>query len=359
MSTLSRNWLLYGASGFTGRLIAEAAVQRGHRPILAGRSAAKLRPLAEHLGLEARAASLTGTGGLDQLLDNVSLVLLAAGPFVHTSAPVAAACLEAGVHYLDITGEVPVFEHIFGQDAAARAAGVALLPGAGFDVVPSDCLACYVGQRLPGATELEIAVTGTGGVSSGTAQSALEQAPRGALVRRSGRLVPQRLGAQPRHVSFTDGRRVLLRPALAASWGDLATAYRSTGIPNITTYLGFPNRFVGAARWVGPAVQLALRAAPVRRLARALAARAVRGPDQARRERGRGYVWARAARPDGAECQAWLATPETYLCTAEAAVRCVERVLEEQPAGALTPAQAFGADFVLEIPGVQRFDALP
>jgi short subunit dehydrogenase-like uncharacterized protein len=355
----STPWLIYGAAGYTGRLIAEAALRRGHQPILAGRSAAKLRPLAERLGLAMRIAELGDPAGLDRLLDEVGLVLHAAGPFVHTSAPMVAACLRAGVHYLDITGEVPVFERIFEQDAAARAAGVALLPGAGFDVVPSDCLARYVAQRLPGATELEIAVSGTGGVSAGTARSAIEQAPRGALVRRNGRLVPQRLGAETRRVSFTDGRRVLLRAALAATWGDLATAYRSTGIPNITTYLGFPDRVINTARWAGPALQVALQAAPVRRLALACVGRTGRGPDQARRERGRGFIWARAATPGGAKCQAWLVTPETYLFTALAAVRCVERVREAQPAGALTPAQAFGADFALEISGVQRFDALP
>jgi short subunit dehydrogenase-like uncharacterized protein len=353
------HWLLYGASGYTGMLIAEEAVRRGHRPILGGRSAAKLRPLAEHLGLAMRIADLTDSAGLDRILDGVSLVLHAAGPFVHTSAPMARACLRSGAHYLDITGEVPVFERLFELDAAAGTAGIALLPGVGFDVVPSDCLACYVARQLPGATELEIAVTGTGGVSAGTTRSAIEQLPRGALVRRNGRLVAQRLGAGTRRVRFTDGQRVRERLAFVATWGDLATAYRSTGIPNITSYLSFPRHLAAALRWAGPAAQLVMTAPPARRLAQAWAGRVVRGPDEAQRERGHGFVWARAATPRGAERQAWLMTPETYAFTAQAAVRCVERVLAERPAGALTPAQAFGADFVLSLPGVRRFDALP
>lgn len=356
-----RAWLIYGASGYTGSLLAEEAVRRGHRPILAGRSAARLRPLAERLGLPARAAGLDDPAELDRLLDGVGLVLHAAGPFAWTSAPMVAACLRAGADYLDITGEVPVFEQVFQQDGAARAAGVRLLPGVGFDVVPSDCLAAHVAGQLPGARGLEIAVTATGGLSAGTLRSAIEHLPRGALVRRAGQLTPQRLGAGARRLAFTDGRGRLERTGLIASWGDLVTAFRSTGIPDITTYLCFPGRLAAGPRWAGPALQLAMRLGPTRRLAQAAAGRLVHGPSAALRESGRGMVWARAAGPDGQDRQAWLVTPETYRFTALAGIRCVERLLAPTgPApGAATPAQLFGADFVLEIPGVQRFPALP
>lgn len=357
----SSTWLLYGASGYTGELIAEEAAARGHRPVLAGRAERKLRPLAGRLGLEYRVADLRDAAALDRALADAALVLHAAGPFIHTAAPMVQACLRRGAHYLDITGEVPVFEYTLGLDAEARAAGIVIMSGVGFDVAPSDCLAKYVAEQLPGATALEIAVMGLGGLSAGTAKSGLEHMARGAMVRRAGKLVTLRLGAGARRVRFPapGGRASREHLALIAAWGDLSTAYRTTGIPDITTYLTFSRRLVETLRWAGPLAQEVMRLAPVRRLAQAWVERVVRGPDERAREAGCGRVWARASAGRGQAREAWLVTPEPYAFTALSAVTCVEQVLGRRPAaGALTPAQAFGADFVLTIPGVQRYDRL-
>ena len=354
-------WLIYGATGYTGVLIAEAAVAKGHRPVLAGRSEAKLRALAGRLGLEYRVAGLRDEAALDRMLAEVALVLHAAGPFAQTAAPMVRACLRNRAHYLDITGEVPVFEHTLGLDAEARRAGVAVMSGVGFDVVPSDCLAKYVAEQLPSVTALEIAVAGTSGVSAGTAKSALEHLSRGALVRRKGHLVSRPVGSGARRIRFAQpgGQTSRERSALIATWGDLATAYRSTGVPNITTYLSFPRRLVETARWAGPLAQWAARLRPVRALAQAWVGRTVTGPDAQRRRTAHAYVWARASGEHGAERQAWLVTPEAYQLTVLASVACVERVLAGGISGATTPAAAFGADFVLKLPGVERYDNLP
>src|SRR4051794_8227576 len=122
-------WMIYGANGYTGELIAREAVRRGHRPILAGRHAGKIEPLANELGCEAR---VFGLG--EPQLDDIELVLHCAGPFVHTAMPMVRACLTTGAHYLDITGELGVFEQIFARDGEAKRANVTLLPGVGFDV---------------------------------------------------------------------------------------------------------------------------------------------------------------------------------------------------------------------------------
>src|SRR6266849_1625195 len=142
------NWLIYGANGYTGELIAREAARRGHRPILAGRSADRIVPLARELGCESRAFALDRIG---DALDGIALALHCAGPFIRTSAPMVAACLRSGAHYLDITGEIPVFEAIMKRDADAKARGVTLLPGVGFDVVPTDCLAAMLARRMPDA----------------------------------------------------------------------------------------------------------------------------------------------------------------------------------------------------------------
>jgi short subunit dehydrogenase-like uncharacterized protein len=339
-------WLLYGAYGYTGKLLAEEAVRRGHRPLLAGRSAKKLVPLAEALGLEWADADLDDTAALGKTLRGARVVMHAAGPFRFTARPMIAACLEAGAHYLDITGEIPVFQHTFSQDAAARRREVALISGAGFDVIPTDCLACAVAERLSGADRLELAIAGVSRASAGTVKSSLESLPTGNRVRRDGKLVSIPFGAGARRIEFLDRERT----ALPIPWGDLETAYRSTGIPNITTYMAFPQRAIPWLRFAYPVARLLLKLPFLRRLAAGLVGRVVHGPGEKLRQTGRSQAWAAASRPDGAQEVGWLETMEAYAFTAVAGVRCVEKLLDTHQAGALTPAQAFGAEFVLEIP---------
>ena len=150
-------WMLYGANGYTGRLIARVAAGRGERPVLAGRSAEKLEPLARELGLEHRVVGLDDQDLQCAALADVDAVVHAAGPFSLTSEPMVDACLATSTHYIDITGEIDVFERIFARDGEARRAGVVLLPGAGFDVVPTDGVAARLARELPEAVELELA----------------------------------------------------------------------------------------------------------------------------------------------------------------------------------------------------------
>jgi short subunit dehydrogenase-like uncharacterized protein len=189
---MHEQFVIYGANGYTGALTARAAVERGMRPILAGRNAAALAALAGELGLDYRVVALDDPAGLDNLLDGVTAVLHCAGPFVFTSQPMADACLRNGVHYLDITGEIGVYEALAARDAAAKTAGVMLLPGVGFDIVPSDCLAAHLKRRLPSATRLTLGLRALGGVSQGTALTGLEAMARGegGMVRRGGKLTP-------------------------------------------------------------------------------------------------------------------------------------------------------------------------
>ena len=346
--------MLYGATGFTGRLVAEEAVRRGHRPLLAGRSAEKLEPLAARLGLDYRAFSLAKTHHITAYLEDVDLVYHAAGPFIHTSRPMLNACLRMGAHYLDITGEYFVFQHTFAHDELARRRGIALIPGVGFDVVPSDCLAAYVAGQVPGATTLQTGIRALAQTSAGTFRSLLHMLPLGNRVRRDGQLVPYPFGAGGRTIRFPDGDHY----AIPVPWGDVEVAYHTTGIPDITAYLTFPRVVAWLARVLAPPGQVLLSVGAIRRGLGALGGPLFRGPSQRRRDETRSYLWARAANAKGDAAEAWMVTPEAYRFTALAAIRCVERTLESNPSGALTPAQAFGTDFALEIPGVQRYDAL-
>lgn len=351
------SWAIYGAYGYTGRLIAVQAVARGQRPVLAGRDASRLIPMAAELGLEWRAFGLEDTARLAGEVEPLDLVLHAAGPFVRTSAPMVHACLAGRTHYLDITGEIPVLEAIYSRDAEARAAGTLLLPAVGFDVVPSDCLALHVAGKVGRPIELQIAITPSGRASAGTTRTVLASlAGRRSLglVRRCGRLVERRIG-ETRRVRFSDGRE---REALAGiPWGDLASAYRTTGARDITILMA--SRPMARIAAFAPVLGRLLAVHPVQRLAEAAVDRFVEGPDERARSEGRSLLWARAENAEGGAAEAWMETAEGYRFTALSAVTCVERALTERPSGALTPAGAFGAELALAIEGTRRWDELP
>jgi short subunit dehydrogenase-like uncharacterized protein len=336
--------VLYGAYGYTGVLIAEEAVRRGHRPILAGRDPRKLEALATRLGLEFQAVDLADAAALDQLLARVDLVFHAAGPFASTSTPMVEACLRTRTHYVDITGEVRVFEDNLARDAEARAAGIAIMSGVGFDVVPTDCAARHVAERLPDATSLDIAFAIDGPVSGGTAATAIDGVPDGILVRRAGQLVRQRAGSRSRRVALGDRDRTIV----PMTWGDLATAYRTTGIENITVHMVTSRVMPWVMQLVVPPTRLLLRLGAVRRFVRWLAKR--KRTDQST-DRANTLVWARASNARGQTAEVVIRAMGSYPFTAVSGLLAVERLLTGAFTGALTPAGAFGADFVREIPG--------
>jgi short subunit dehydrogenase-like uncharacterized protein len=345
-------WMIYGATGYTGELVAREAVRRGQRPILAGRNAAALERLARELALPSRVFVLDDPEALRQGLagpPRVAAVLHCAGPFVHTSAPMVAACLAARAHYLDITGEIPVFEAVLAAGPAAREAGIVLLPGVGFDVVPSDCLAARLADAMVDATELTLAFAPERGTfSRGTLKTMVESLPHAGAVRRDGRIVPVPIAYDVREIEFGCGRRL----AMTIPWGDIATAYHTTGIPNIRVYTATPPRAVRRARRLGALLPL-LAWRPIKRLLQHAIALRVAGPEPEVREMVRVYLWGEVRNPAGDRATATLETPEGYRLTAESAVECMLRVLAGKvPAGSWTPGRALGPHFAAELPGV-------
>ncbi len=356
----SASWILYGANGYTGALTARMAVKQGLRPILAGRSRAALAALAQELGLEYRIAPLDDAQALDRLLGadtnqaRPTVVLHCAGPFSRTAQPMADACLRNGVHYLDITGEIRVFEMLAARYAEAKAAGVMLLPGAGFDVVPSDCLAAHLSTRLPEATSLVLGIRALGSLSRGTALTMIEGVERGegGMVRRNGVLTPVEPAAKTREIDFGSGPR----PTVLMPWGDVSTAYHSTGIPNIEVYMALPQSMIHAlqvSRYVGWLLKTPCLLGLVKQRLQSGAP----GPTDEERARGRSLLWGMVEDANGVQAQSRLRTPEGYTLTALSSLLIVQKVLAGQlRTGFQTPSSAYGPDLVLELPGVERID---
>ena len=230
--------MIYGASGYTGNLITARAVASGLQPILAGRNARKLSLMARTFGLETRVFGLGDPGRLAKALDDVAVVLHCAGPFVHTATPMVDACLRAGTHYLDITGEMDVFESLAARDQDANVSRIMILPGAGIDVVPSDCLIAGLAARHPGGQYLRLGLATRSGVSRGTMRTILTSIEN-FRIRREGKITRVAAGSLRHEFDFGDPPR----SALVSSLGDVSTAYWSTGIPNIESYNQASNLF--------------------------------------------------------------------------------------------------------------------
>lgn len=350
---MDKTWLIYGANGYTGRLCAREAARRGMRPILAGRNAAPINVLAGELGLEARVFPLDKPDAIVACLRDAALVLHCAGPFSATARPMLEACAQARTHYLDITGEIDVFEFVHHNARLWKEAGIAALPGVGFDVVPTDCLAALLTRSLPGATHLRLAFKSKyGKMSPGTAKTVLEGVSRGCCVRQDGVLRHLPLGSRTATVPFHDG------PALAVAipWGDVATAYYSTGIPNIEVYTGTSARELRLFRLVRALAPL-LATRPIQALLKRHIARTVDGPTEAERAADEVQLYGEVWNAEGEKAAMTMRTPEGYTLTVAAALAAVERLLDHalEP-GAYTASRAFSADFVL---GLDRVECRP
>jgi len=343
--------LVYGATGYTGKLTARTAKSLGLAPILAGRNQAKVSAIAGELGLEWRAFDLSETGKLEAALAEVAVVLHIAGPFSATARPMVDACIRTNTHYLDITGEIDIFEALASRDGEARLAGIMLLPGVGFDVVPSDCLAAHMKRRMPDARDLKMYIGGLSAVSRGTAKTMVEGIAQGTRVRRGGTLETLE-GVHEDLCDFGSGPR----PTFAVSWGDVATAWHSTRIPNIEVHFEAApelRRMVKIPGMIKSILGLGFMQAFLKRQID----KQPEGPTDEQRRNGRAILIGVARNDRNELIRTRLATPEGYSLTALTALETARRVAAgEFKPGFQTPSLAFGADFILQFEGVVRED---
>ena len=347
---MSKTFLIYGANGYTGELITRMAAERGLKPILAGRNETKIAEIAGKYGFEHRAFSLDDTAKLDTALQEVEMVLHCAGPFSITSRPMVEACLRNKKHYTDITGEISVFETCAAFDKKAADAGVMVMPGVGFDVVPSDCLAKHLKDRLPTATHLSLAFYGMGRLSHGTAATMTMNVGKGGAIRKDGKITGVPAAWKTREINFGE----VAKTGVTIPWGDVSTAYYSTGIPNIEVFTVVPpsnlkmmkmSRYLGWLLATGPFQSYLQKKIPAG------------GPSDAERAKGKTLLWGEASDAEGNRVESRLQCPEGYTITAIAALYIAEKILAGNfTPGYQTPAKAYGADLVMEIETVTRQD---
>ena len=338
-------WMIYGANGYTGKLLAEAATAAGHRPVLAGRSETAVVQLANALDCAHRVFDL---GDAAQHLTDVNAVVHCAGPFSQTAAPMLSACLSERVHYLDITGEIGVFEYAHGLHQEALEAGICVCPGIGFDVVPTDCLAAQLSDKMPDATHLVLAFEAGGGPSPGTAKTSVEGMGMGGMIREDGQLkrVPQAYDV--RKIDFGSGPR----STMTIPWGDVYTAYVSTSIPNIRVYMSMPPAAIAWARRTR-LLRPILAMKPLQALLKGQIQRASKGPNAQRREDSESRIWGQVRDDAGNTVEARMVTPNGYDLTVAAGLGITEKVLADNgPAGYHTPSQLMGASYVESLAGV-------
>jgi short subunit dehydrogenase-like uncharacterized protein len=346
--------LIYGCNGYTGALISRLAKKQGLEPILSGRNAHAVKKLADELKLPYVAFDLADTAAADNALKDVKVVLHCAGPFMYTSKLMIKACVRNKAHYLDITGEISVFEGANRQDEAAKKAGIMIMSGVGFDVVPTDCMALYLKEQLPDATQLELCLMSKGGrLSHGTAITIAEGLGQPSAIRKDGRITPTKSGYTTREIDFGFTKKL----AVEIPWGDVSTAFYTTGIPNIRVYNVLPKQLITSMKlsnYIGPI----LRMRWVKDRAIAGIKQKPAGPDDKERETAQSFVWGEVTNKSGASKRAVLTLPEGYTLTAETAVEIAKRALAANfsQTGFKTPAAVFGAGFIKEFAGVSLKD---
>lgn len=349
----SNSILLYGANGYTGGLIAKYAAQYGLNAILAGRKKEAIKSLADQLNLSYRIFDLSETTKVIAALQEVKVVLHAAGPFSDTARQMIDACLQTGTHYLDINGDISVFELIKSWDAVAKGKNIMLLPGVGFDVVPTDCMGLHLKNKLPDATHLKLAFASIGGgVSHGTAMTIVNKLGEGGAARENHKIVKKPLGQKGMWVDF--GEKKLF--VMSIPWGDVSTAHFTTGIPDIEAYTAVKPVAYKLLKWQ-KLFNWLLRTQVVKNIIRKKIKSRPAGPDDEMRNKARSLVWGEARNAKGQMVTGLFSCADGYTLTALSSLVIAKKVLDGNfKTGYQTPAACYGEDLVMEIPGTVKIN---
>lgn len=335
--------MIYGANGYSGRLIAKFAKKQGFSPILAGRNKEILQTMSQDLGLEYRVFSLDDAD-IAAYLKDMDAVINCAGPFSATALVMIKACIQSQTHYLDITGEINVFEMAHSFDAMAKEAGIVICPGVGFDVIPTDCLASRLKDLMPDATHLVLGFDSKSGFSPGTAKTSLEGLSQGGRVRKNGEIIKVPLAYKTRKINFGAGEKL----AMTIPWGDVSTAYFTTNIPNIEVYIPASPNLVKKLKRMNY-IRLLLGLGFVQKLLKKRIEKSVKGPNEEQRAKLKTYVWGEVKNSEGQTKSLKIETDNGYTLTMIGGLKMIEHVLETKKSGYYTPSTLVNNQLIDEL----------
>ncbi|MCF6299900.1 MAG: saccharopine dehydrogenase NADP-binding domain-containing protein [Proteobacteria bacterium] len=342
-----KNWMIYGATGYSGKLIVEQAAKLGLQPIIAGRSKNKLKAIADKLALDYRVFSIDDLKDSQNPLDGIDVLLNCAGPFSATAKQMMSACIATQTDYIDITGEIDVFELAFELGSEAKKAGVVLCPGVGFDIIPTDCLAKKLSKLMPDASHLALGFDSKSGFSPGTAKTSIETLPKGGMIRANGILKKVPLAYKTRQLDFGAGEKL----TMTIPWGDVSTAYRSTGIANTEVYIpASPNLVKKLKRmnFIRPLLGLGF----VQNIMKKKIEKSVRGPSAEKRANQPTYLWGEVSNDKGETKTLKIQVANGYDVTTHGAIKVASFLLENRDfKGFYTPSLLIGDHLVDELPG--------
>lgn len=340
---------IYGAYGYTGRLIVEECLHNKIKPVIAGRDPEKTKKYADEKGLEYAVFEVTETEKLTKWLKEADVLIHCGGPFIHTAKEVIEACLETNTHYLDITGEYQVFDLAQEYDDDAKKKGIMIMPGTGFDVVPSDCLASHLKGKLPEAEELQLAFISKGGrLSRGTTKTMIENLGDSQVIRKNGTYDYQVMGTSSREIDFGKFKHL----TMGITWGDISSAFYSTGIPNIEVFSGTDEDQLNKVRKMAK-ISFLLKSRLVKNFLKNKLDKKPDGPSDEKREVSSMFLWGMAKNND-TKVEARLTTPNGYTLTAKTALLISQKVLNgDFKSGYQTPSTAYGEGLILEVEGCE------
>ncbi len=342
---------IYGAYGYTGRIIVDELLKNGIKPLVAGRNPEKLSAFAKRHQLEAKTLEVSDKQRIIQWLTNADILIHCGGPFIHTAKEMAEACLASNTHYLDITGEYQVFDLLQEYDEEAKRKNLMILPGAGFDVVPSDCLASFLKSQLPTATKLQLAFTSKDGrLSRGTSKTMIESLGEPQASRKNGVYDYQLMGNSVQEFDFGAFKQL----SMGISWGDISSAFFSSGIPNIEVFSGTTQEQLSKVKKM-VRLSFLLKSKLVKNFLKSKIDRKPDGPSEERRFESKMFLWGQVS-DENKTIEARLTTLNGYTLTAKASVLIAEKIASGNfKTGFQTPSTAYGHNLILEIEGSERF----